>query len=270
MLSAKSNLCLGDVTHVADSSKFMGVACELQHASRRPERVLRLEDHRLNLAVFLDRVFDGLFVECNSIHLSINSGSGNINLDACAHLSLVTVSITNPFCSLRLAFDRHRLTNGARRIDFCIFNGRNETNIRAVRDIDSRDTWEDIKNVARIITLKWSKSTKLGAAAHYILRHYEKLTAYLNNPVISISNDFSERMLRMEKLIQANALFRNSIEGRFALDINRSSLQTAIAAQVPLQEYVNYVLRASPADVAANPAAYTALAYSRNNQNPSN
>lgn len=149
-------------------------------------------------------------------------------------------------------------------------NGRNETNIRAVRDIDSRDTWEDIKNVARIITLKWSKSTKLGAAAHYILRHYEKLTAYLNNPVISISNDFSERMLRMEKLIQANALFRNSIEGRFALDINRSSLQTAIAAQVPLQEYVNYVLRASPADVAANPAAYTALAYSRNNQNPSN
>ena len=68
----------------------------------------------------------------------------------------------------------------------------------------------------------------------------------------------------MENLIQANSLFRTSVEGRFALDINRSSLQTAIAAQVPLQEYVNYVLRASPTEVAANPEAYTALAYSHN------
>jgi hypothetical protein len=74
-------------------------------------------------------------------------------------------------------------------------------------------------------------------------------------------------MLRMEKLIQANALFRNSLEGRFALDINRTALQTAIAAQVPLQEYVNYVLRASPEKVAANPENYTALAYSRIHQN---
>lgn len=143
--------------------------------------------------------------------------------------------------------------------------GRNEANTRAVRDIDSRATWEDIKEMAEIIAMKWSKATKLGAAANYILRHYQKLTAYLDNPNISISNDFSERMLRMEKLIQANSLFRTSIEGRFALDINRSSLQTAIAAQVPLQEYVNYVLRASPTEVAANPEAYTALAYSRNN-----
>lgn len=147
------------------------------------------------------------------------------------------------------------------------FYGRNETNVRAVRNIDSRALWEEIQNVARIISLKWSKATKLGGAAHYILRHYQKLTAYLDNPLISISNDFSERMLRMEKLIQANALFRNSLEGRFALDINRTSLQTAIAAQVPLQEYVNYVLRASPEKVAANPEDYTALAYSRMHQN---
>ena len=72
-------------------------------------------------------------------------------------------------------------------------------------------------------------------------------------------------MLRMENLIEANALFRNSLEGRFALDINRSSLQTAIAARAPLQDYVNFVLRAPPEEVEANPQAFTALAYIRAN-----
>ena len=141
--------------------------------------------------------------------------------------------------------------------------GRNETNVRAVRGVDSRQMWEEIKELAELMTKKWSKATKLGDAAHYILRHYSKLTAYLENPAISVSNDFSERMLRMENLIEANSLFRNSFEGRFALDINRSILQTAIAARAPLQDYTNYVLRASPEDVAAHPEEFTALAYTK-------
>jgi hypothetical protein len=139
--------------------------------------------------------------------------------------------------------------------------GRNDTNVRAVRGIDSRAMWEEIRELAFDLTHRWSKSTKLGSAAHYILRHYKKLTAYIENPIISISNDFSERMLRMENLIEANALFRNSLEGRFALDINRTILQTAIAARAPLQDYVAHVLRASPTDIEANPEAFTALAY---------
>jgi hypothetical protein len=143
--------------------------------------------------------------------------------------------------------------------------GRNDANVRAVRGVDSRQMWEDIKDLAILITQKWSKSSKIGAAAHYILRHFAKLTAYLECPIINISNDFSERMLRMENLIEANALFRNSLEGRFALDINRSSLQTAIAAHAPLQDYIAFVLRASPEEVEANPQAFTALAYARNN-----
>jgi len=143
--------------------------------------------------------------------------------------------------------------------------GRNDQNVRAVRGVDGRQMWEEIKDTAIIMTKKWSKTTKLGDAAHYVLRHYAKLTAYLSNPIISISNDFSERMLRMEKLIQANSLFRNSLEGRFALDINRTILQTAIAAQVPLQEYLVHVLKASPEDVEANPQNFTALAYAQQN-----
>lgn len=146
--------------------------------------------------------------------------------------------------------------------------GRNQANVRAIRNVDSRNMWEEIRELASCMTQNWSKATKLGNAAYYILRHYKKLTAYLDNPIISISNDFSERMLRMEKLIQASALFRNSLEGRFALDINRTILQTAIAAQAPLQDYVTFVLRASPAEINANPENFTALHYARNIAEP--
>ena len=79
------------------------------------------------------------------------------------------------------------------------------------------------------------------------------------------SNDFSERMLRMENLIEANSLFRKGLEGRFALDINRSSLQTAIAADAGQQDYMLHVLKASPEAVEANPENYTALAYYNKN-----
>ncbi|MBC7531260.1 MAG: transposase [Oligoflexus sp.] len=131
-------------------------------------------------------------------------------------------------------------------------NGRNALNVRTVRHVDSRQMWEDIRCLATITLQKSSKATKLGAAAFYILRHFAKLTAYLDNTIISISNNFSERMLRMENLIEANALFRNSLEARFALDINRSILQTAIAAGATLQDYLNFILRASPAEVSAH------------------
>ena len=147
-------------------------------------------------------------------------------------------------------------------------HGRNDANVRAVRGVDSRLMWEDIKELAMEMAERWSNATKLGGAARYIVRHYPKLTAYLENPIISISNDFSERMLRMENLIEANALFRNSLEGRFALDINRSMLQTAIAARAPLQDYITHVLRASPEEVKENPAAFTAQAYARENPRP--
>jgi hypothetical protein len=146
--------------------------------------------------------------------------------------------------------------------------GRNEANVHAVRSVDSRMMWEEIRDLAKTMITRWSKETKLGDGARYILRHYDKLTAYLENPIISISNDFSERMLRMENLIEANSLFRNSLDGRFALDINRSLLQTAIAARAPLQDYIAFVLRASPDEVIANPAAFTALSYSRANPGP--
>ena len=54
-------------------------------------------------------------------------------------------------------------------------HGRNEENVTKVRGTHSRQTWEDIRQLAEIMSTKWSKETKLGQAARYIVRHYDKV-----------------------------------------------------------------------------------------------
>lgn len=139
--------------------------------------------------------------------------------------------------------------------------GRNAENTLAVRGIDGQKMWDEIKEVATRMAGRWSAKSKLGERSRYILRHFDKLTRYLSDPRLSPGNDFSERMLRQEKLIEANSCFRWSLNGRFALDINRSILQTAIAAHAPLNEYTAYVLKASPEEIAATPEKFTPLAF---------
>ena len=139
--------------------------------------------------------------------------------------------------------------------------GRNSQNVQAVRRIDSRNVWTQIKELAAEMSTLWSRETKLGEGARYITRHYDKLTAYLDDPRLDLTNNFSERMLRLEKLIEASSLFRTSLEGRFALDVMRSVLQTAVAARAPLQDYILSVLKTSPDEVAAEPERFTPRAW---------
>jgi hypothetical protein len=139
--------------------------------------------------------------------------------------------------------------------------GRNTDNVLAVRGVDCRELWEQINELAQDMSERWSRETKLGEGARYITRNYDKLTAYLEDPRLSLTNNFAERMLRMEKLIENSSLFRTSLEGRFALDIMRTVLQTAVAARAPLQPYLLAVLRASPDEVAANPERFTPQAW---------
>ena len=56
-------------------------------------------------------------------------------------------------------------------------------------------------------------------------------------------------------------MFRKSLEGRFALDIVRTVLQTAVASGVPVRDYLMSVLRADPKEVTENPERFTPLAY---------
>jgi hypothetical protein len=68
----------------------------------------------------------------------------------------------------------------------------------------------------------WSKATTLGAAARYVINHFDALTAYLDDPRLEPTNSLRERMLRTEKLIEGSSMFRTSLEGRFVLDVVRT------------------------------------------------
>jgi hypothetical protein len=90
----------------------------------------------------------------------------------------------------------------------------NRVNVLAVRQTESPRAWELIREVATKLESRWSKASKLGAAARYILKHYDKLTAYLDDPRLEPTNNLRERMLRTEKLIENSSMFRKSLEGR--------------------------------------------------------
>ena len=144
-------------------------------------------------------------------------------------------------------------------------HGRNRENVLAVRSNESRQTWNDILKLAKKIADVWSKGTKLGTAARYIINHFEALTAYLDDPRIEATNNLRERMLRMEKLIEGSSMFRRSLEGRFALDVVRSVLQTTVAAGVPVHEYLVSVLRTSHEELAKHPDRFTPHAWAAAN-----
>jgi hypothetical protein len=140
-------------------------------------------------------------------------------------------------------------------------HGRNRKNVLAVRGHESRELWGDIKELAEEMTETWSPATKLGTGARYIVKHFDKLTAYLDDPRFEATNNMRERMLRTEKLIEGSSMFRQSLEGRFALDVVRTVLQTAVAAGVAVHEYVESVLRTDADKVAAHPERFTPRAW---------
>jgi hypothetical protein len=139
--------------------------------------------------------------------------------------------------------------------------GRNRDNVLAVRGTESRELWNDILVLAKKMANWWSKATNLGAAARYIINHFDELTAYLDDPRLEPSNTMRERMLRTEKLIEGSSMFRKTLEGRFVLDVVRTILQTAVAAGVPVHEYLVSVLRTSEHEVANHPDRFTPRAW---------
>jgi len=155
----------------------------------------------------------------------------------------------------------HQFTGIAMHEERLDVHGRNRENVLAVRQTESRRAWELIREVATKLVSRWSKATKLGVGARYILKHYDKLTAYLDDPRLEPTNNLRERMLRTEKLIENSSMFRRSLEGRFVLDIIRTVLQTAVAAGVPVHQYLVSVLKANPEDIADHPERFTPRAW---------
>jgi hypothetical protein len=141
--------------------------------------------------------------------------------------------------------------------------GRNLDNVNLFRSVDAKAIWDSIEEAAELVASQWSKETKLGEGARYILRHKEALQLYLSHPRLGPTNNFSERSLRMEKIIQANSNFRATLEGRCAFDILRSIGQTAIAAEIDLTQYYLSVFKTDQEEIVANPDRYTPYAWAQ-------
>ena len=141
--------------------------------------------------------------------------------------------------------------------------GRNQRKVLAVRNIGKKTDWDQILECCQLFQNKWSSKTPLGEGIRYIIRHYEALTYYTKDARVSISNNFSERMLRAEKLTSNNAYFRKSLQGRFSMDILRTVMQTAIASRVKTTEYLLWVMKADSELVRQSPEKYTPYAYSQ-------
>lgn len=144
--------------------------------------------------------------------------------------------------------------------------GRNRENVSAVRQVDSRKMWERLKAECTELAKRWTKATPLGIAARYIIKHYDRLTAYLRDPRLEATNNLRERLLRTEKLIEKSSMFRQSVEGRVVLDILRTIAQTAVAAGATPHEYLVDVLKTPASEVEAHPELYTPAAWAKRKQ----
>jgi hypothetical protein len=187
----------------------------------------------------------------------------NVRLVGCAAHARRPFAINHDDDPERCDLMLHLFTGLAIHEDVLNHVGRNRENVLAVRGNDSRKLWGDILEFGKHMSEIWSKGTKLGTGARYIVNHIDALTAYLDDPRLDAWNNQRERLLRTEKLIEASSLFRRSLEGRFVLDVVRTVTQTAVAADVPVHEYVVWVLRASEEEVAAHPDRFTPHAWAK-------
>jgi Transposase IS66 family len=108
----------------------------------------------------------------------------------------------------------------------------------------------------------WPKDSKFYLACQYIVKHYDELTLYLKYPELEWTNNLSERAQRKEKLMLNSSFFRKSREGRVALDILKTVMATAQAAQINLEDYLQFVIL-NKEDVQINPHLYTPLAFAQ-------
>lgn len=141
--------------------------------------------------------------------------------------------------------------------------GRRKKNVLAVRGKLTGELWEVIRLQCVALAERWPKGTPVGKAARFVITHFDKLTVHTKHAHMPDNNTLSERMLRPEKLMHGASLFRWSIDGRAAWNVVRGIYQTCSLVGVDFRAYLRHVLIARPEDVAANPDAFTPLAFSR-------
>ena len=135
--------------------------------------------------------------------------------------------------------------------------GRNSANVLAVRQQIAKKYWEDALNLAQGELEIWSKHTPIGKALRYLIKGYDKLTLYLNHPLLPPDNNLCENLLRYESLEDNSSFGRDTLEGRARFDLIRSAIASCSTAKVPERTYLAMVLMAKPEAVTKSPQYYT-------------
>jgi hypothetical protein len=106
----------------------------------------------------------------------------------------------------------------------------------------------------------------LGKAIKYMLKHWKKLTRFLEVPGTPLDNNIAERALKYAILHRKNALFYKTQNGANVGDLFMSLIHTCQLAGVNPLKYLTWVFK-NVKNLQSNPADFLPWRYQENNSN---
>ncbi len=108
----------------------------------------------------------------------------------------------------------------------------------------------------------WPPGSDLYKACNYLVKNFESLTLYLENPALNFTNNAIERALRVEKCMINSSKFRGTKRGRALLDILRTINATCTAAGIDPTIYFSFIYKHRN-DLNLHPEKYTPFAVAK-------
>jgi hypothetical protein len=219
----------------------------------------------------LDKILQQRSIKNKELYLQCDHSSANLPSDPNI-LKRISLTVAGCLAHARRPFKKHFNQDPERCQEFLSVmfqvthfesrlkkQGKNRTNTLSVRRSWSAHILEMLQFGMQLAIQdpNWSDQTPLGKAARHFIKHFKKLTVYLNHPELEATNNGSERLLRPEKLSQGSSYFRDSLEGRARFDILRSLHQTCVSAGIPLSIYLLHLLLTPDLAIQQNPENFT-------------
>jgi len=204
------------------------------------------------------------------------SAQNHVEAAIAEHLTLIYIGCTSharrPFHRYRnrdrqLCFFMLRCFAVLARVEILILAGpMTKERILRLRGRYSAKVWSLMKDVCKSVingerhpladNQVWKKGDKLYEGSAYIVNHFEELTYYITHAHIDADNNSSEQGLRGEKLIEGASYFRQTENGRIALDIHRTMIACCNVCGLGYDTYMRYVAEADEKDIKADPERF--------------
>lgn len=114
----------------------------------------------------------------------------------------------------------------------------------------------------KVLGHKYQRNSPTAQACKYIVDNINKLTYYLDDPNVEMTNNHRERLLRWEKIMLDSSKFRKTEKGRIVIDVLRSIHHTCVASEVNFEEYLKFVFK-NKKDIEDNPELFTPYSFAK-------